>query len=302
MDNGTLPLYVVLYFDEAVNPGSIVLSSLTLSSDASDTNTSLTLNGNMVQTMSESRTLRIDITMISQIRNLPPLGQFENSTHLLAASSFIRDARGNLYISTNTTIPLANHTADLIRPELQAFTLDLNSGNLSLTFSETVMLPFNVSSLMILGLRTLSSQSLVPTDAAVSTSVPSRIELVLTEDELNRLKALSMVGSLRNNTYVSIGEGAVQDLAENDLIGVPPASAVMVMAITPDTTPPRLINFSLALDRAEIVLTFSETVDASTSAASHRICLKDFVSLPFLVILIMTIQWNSQYHSFKDTS
>ena len=279
MNNGRLPLDVILNFNEAVDINSIVPSLLTLSTSPNDTNISVSLDGVPARDITdiplengERRRIRIRINIliiIEIIRNRPPLGQSESTTAIIPSPMFVEDARGNSYNRTDIPIPLVNFTADFIRPELDQFNLDLDAGTILLSFSEEVVLPLNTSGLMLLGLRSLSGRSLTPADSTVSRPMPSVVQVLLTTEELNSLKAMSMLGTMTNNTFVSIEEGSILDLAQNPLVGVGAENATAVTTLTLDTTAPRIVNFSLALDRAEIVLTFSETVDASTLMTSE---------------------------------
>lgn len=81
----------------------------------------------------------IDLNTLKRLRNLAshPSG---NNTYLHFSSNFITDMRSNLIV------PIANIAGkkvysfieDQTSPTLDAFELDLDSGNLTMTFSETV--------------------------------------------------------------------------------------------------------------------------------------------------------------------
>ncbi len=101
MDDRMLPLYVVLYFNEVVEPSTLNLSLLTLSASSTDSLVSIGLTGNSLVTSVPSPTLRINVDVINNIRLLPPLGETENSTYLIAQQNLVQDVRGNLF---NTSV------------------------------------------------------------------------------------------------------------------------------------------------------------------------------------------------------
>ena len=263
MDSGTLPLYIVLHFDEAVNPSTLSLPDLILT----DGDSNFTLDRSTIETTAILPDITITIieSDVDEIRGLAPLGQNINTTFLLASNDVVRDASGISYESTSSTISVLTHTADLVRPTLGSFDFDLNRGHLTLSFSEPVLLSsFNQSALSISSNRTISASSFIPSLSSLSSPQPDVILINLTKAELDTLKANTQLAAIANNTYVNIREGITTDPALNLVADISLDSSLKVSRFIPDNTQPQLINFSIVLDDALLALTFSETILASS--------------------------------------
>jgi len=87
-----------------------------------------------------STTLTIDIGAdnLNNIKADTGLATSAQSTYVALLSGVIQDTSGNSYSDSTTIHPVARFTPDSTDPELVNFDLDINSGQLVLSFSETV--------------------------------------------------------------------------------------------------------------------------------------------------------------------
>ena len=262
MDDGVLPLYILLYFNEVVDPTTLELSLLTLSTQPNDTTISTDLSGNTIVTSGPSPTVRVDIDRIDSIRSLAPLGESESTIYLIAQANVIIDVKNNAFDGSGLVLEVSNFTADLVRPSLDRFTFDLNEGSIFLTFSEDIVVEsFNVSGLLLHGDPVTAEPALRLSNPNVSNKLPNITCLMLSDDDLNEIKSVRNLYTKANTTYIKLSEGIVMDRAENLAT---PVQNLPVSLFIADTTQPQLVNFSLSLDTAEIILTFSETVSAAS--------------------------------------
>ena len=88
--------------------------------------------------------------------------------------------------------------------------------------------------------------------------------LNLSNSDLNQIKRRSLLANDENTTYLSFVETAVKDTSKNRIEAIPSTDATKVNIYTNDTTPPELLSFNLDLNLGQLILRFSETVDAST--------------------------------------
>ena len=110
-----------------------------------------------------------------------------------------------------------------------------------------------------------ANTSLVITEATNLISEDGRVvTLILGDDVANRLKADMRIATNDSNTYLSIPEGAIQDLSGNDFNGTTIGVAVMVTDFTNDTNSPSLTTFVLDVNSGWLNLTFNETILASS--------------------------------------
>ena len=166
-------------------------------------------------------------------------------------------------IPPSGAIRVTSYQRDTINPVLTGFYFDANSGTLTLTFSETV----NSSSLDTSGINlfdhaSTSSPSYSLSGQYVSVSPPLNIiSIVLTNDDLNQIKIRETLAVDNSSLYLSLTSIAIMDMDGNSVLQSPTFS---VSSFIPDTTPPRLLNFAIDMNRGELTLRFDETVNATS--------------------------------------
>ena len=273
MDDNQLPLYVLLEFTEVVNSLSLNSSGLVLQSNASNSSIMYVLDDIMVTTSrnptviqsGDSEVIVLVINSVDDVRSLPPLAQTIDTTYIFAYSDFIDDVTGNSYESTGVPISVDTFTADLIQPTLIEFTFDLNKGIIYLNFSEPVLeSSINASALLLLNNQSLAGPVFTPLNSTFYVVFEDSISIELSATELNHVKSITNLATERDDTYISMRESFITDMAENTALNIPPKEAHRVDTYIPDSLSPSLRNFSFSLETSEIVLTFSETIDSAT--------------------------------------
>ena len=171
------------------------------------------------------------------------------------------------YEGENATI-LQSVVPDSTAPLLEDFTIDLNSGNLTLSFDEFV----NASSFDVLGV-TLEDMGMEVLQLSNLSNLSSlsisddTIELYLAPIELHTLLwqlfntgGTGFVASLN----VTVSRGTITDLLGNgnNLI------TIGASVINADTTPPTVHSFSLDLNSNTLNLSFSEPININTFSTS----------------------------------
>ena len=276
---------ISLLFTEAVNITSLDPSGITiLNSDSLATATQFyTLTGGRTSPNITDVAFQLifnfdDLSAIQERTDLAT--GIENSYITLEAGS-IFDMNGNEVIEVPTTDALQaiDHSPDLTSPMLEYFTFDLNMGLLLLTFSESV----NVSSLntslftIANGVNpflpsymdyTLTSGlvSVNDTELGLSQGVADHdvvVRLMLIDEDLNAIKALTTLATQRTDTRLYFEYGAVFDSGRNPIDAVITCyTPTWLWNLLMTTTDPELLAFDLNLNDGFIVLTFSETVNA----------------------------------------
>ena len=174
-------------------------------------------------------------------------------------------------IPNTSALPASLFVGDTTNPSLQRFDIDMNTGQLTLYFSETV----DISTLDFTGI-TLQRMSR-DMDGSVHTLTGGRrlggdapvITIELTNDDLNVLKTLDIA---RTNTsvYITMLNGTIFDVADQPVNPVMSGvNALPVGGYMPDTTPPMLLAFSIDFTAETLTLSFNETVDYATLNVSH---------------------------------
>ena len=120
---------------------------------------------------------------------------------------------------------------------------------LTLYFSESV----SPSSLVIDGL-TLQNRNRQPTEgialtsATTSSSEGTVIEILVSNEDINRLKQNENLYTSEENSYLAIASYAITDTAGNHVVTVAPSNALQVSDFNNDTRPPVLMSFMVDLD------------------------------------------------------
>ena len=144
-----------------------------------------------------------------------------------------------LAITNGKALQVTSFTADTANPNVDSFLLDLNTGQLNITFSDTVdHLLFNVSLVSIVSDR-VPTIELPLAGGQIDRSVDGRtVSVTLVESDLNELKNNTAIGSSVSNTFLTIGSNVISDLAGNYLVEVLISAALQASEIIPDTTGP----------------------------------------------------------------
>ena len=212
----------------------------------------------------------------NEIKRLP-LATSADDTYLAVDSPAIADTSGNLVqrIPPEEALNVSIYTEDTLNPVLEAFSFNVSSGEITLTFSETV----NATSLQVAGftLQAVTNASFLVEGEGLyqltleSTSSQSNnhiLVITVQGDDLNLIKRDTTLATSNQTTYISIQFGAVLDMNGNPVEEISPELSLPVATYIEDTVPPELLAFNLYLTPGTsdliLELIFSETVNASS--------------------------------------
>jgi hypothetical protein len=266
---------ITLIFDEAVNGSTLDPEGLTLYSINATNVTSYTLtNGTVIRVEQTYVDVQLSEYDLDNIKALADLATSTADSFLAITEGAIEDNDNNpvVEIQAEAAIAITNLTRDITRPELIGFDFDLDSGNLTLTFSETVL----ASSLQPsrITVQSSESQDLVALNSSLFytlvfsenvTAIANRVlVLEIANSDLNEIKGRSRLATSESTTFLSLTENTVSDTSGNGVTEVLSTNATSISNYTSDASPPTLMSFNVDLDRGEITFRFSETVDNST--------------------------------------
>eukprot|EP00118_Oscarella_pearsei_P023607 m.284220 g.284220 ORF g.284220 m.284220 type:complete len:7575 (+) comp40677_c0_seq9:1023-23747(+) len=268
--NNLPPLQLTLHFSETVNISSFVVTKITLQlkSNTSESNVSYTLTGGSYETVHTADVV-VNITDadFSAFQSRYPLASDTNSTHISLTASTARDMVGIAVVQIASTAAkrIDKHTADLTRPSLLSFSLNMDNGQVLLSFDENINpLSYKPTKFTIQSSKVLASPFYTLSGGTSSKHAENVISIILTNDDLNELKKKIGLADTQNTTYISAGVSAVQDLSNNDLHAVSSAAAIRSSEFFADVSSPELLNFDLQLNAETLSLFFSETVNVSS--------------------------------------
>ena len=206
---------------------------------------------------------------LNRIKEQTDLGTNENNTYLILDTSSVQDMSANRVIEINIFDPLNVHTfiGDISPPQLEMFDLNMNTGRITLYFSESV----NPCTLDSSQFTLQHSEKGIPSDysysftgALAEPGFGPNITLELPISDLNEIKRISQLATSLQNTFIKVAEGGIQDMNRNFNQGITGNKALRVSDYVMDTTDPVITNFDLDLSMERLILTFDETINSSS--------------------------------------
>lgn len=213
--------------------------------------------------------LQVDITDgdLNTIKLEPGLAVDSSTSWASFFSTLIVDTNNNAIVAepVYSAQQVANFQADVTRPVLENFALDMNLGVLTMTFAEAVNVTLIVPT-------ELTLQSLADSGLAVSRTItggdvedssdPTIYTVNLTVADLNNIKLDTDFGVSTGTTFLSLTSQAVIDNADNAIAAL--VNGTAAASFTEDATAPEIYSFGLDMDSGMMQLNFTETVNASS--------------------------------------
>ena len=256
---------LVLSFNETVN-SDVKVTEITIS-DGSGLATgqrTYTLTNSSFTTDPDTPILTIHLSVfdLNELKKREGLATNINNTFLSLSSLTLTDVFGNpvVPVSLNASEMADVYVADTIPPSYTGFSLDMDNGVLTLTFSETVnSTSLDTTSLTFHNAASGGTQSYKLVYPYVSVTTPSDvINVTIDNNDLNVVKNLTMLAVNRMTTYLEIGTGGINDQDSNPISTV---ERRMVAEFEPDLTPPELLYFVIDMDSGVLTLEFNETIN-----------------------------------------
>jgi hypothetical protein len=277
-----------LYFNESVDVSSLNVTQISLSPAPG-------FNESFVYTLTENSfsvsgnvlgiTIHLGILDLNAIKQNTLLATSENDTYLYFTALSITDTFGNQVVEQNATnaLRISRYEEDRTSPELTAFDLDMNTGTLSLSFSETVnSLSLDTSGITFYSDDTAMGEVYMLSGLYDSVTPPADVvHVVLTNDDLNEIKILEMLATDgSNDTFLQIEPLAIRDMQGNRVVL---SEIEPVTGFEPDETIPELLSFEIDMDSGELTLNFTESVNGSSLRFDYLALLQyeTFVPTPF---------------------
>ena len=256
---------LVLSFNETVN-SDVKVTEITIS-DGSGLATgqrTYTLTNSSFTTDPDTPILTIHLSVfdLNELKKREGLATNINNTFLSLSSLTLTDVFGNpvVPVSLNASEMADVYVADTIPPSYTGFSLDMDNGVLTLTFSETVnSTSLDTTSLTFHNAASGGTQNYKLVYPYVSVTTPSDvINVTIDNNDLNVVKNLTMLAVNRMTTYLEIGTGGINDQDSNPISTV---ERRMVAEFEPDLTPPELLYFVIDMDSGVLTLEFNETIN-----------------------------------------
>jgi hypothetical protein len=249
---------LTMSFSETMNASSINHSKITLQSSLVE---HTLVNATVSITNDDTIEITLDSWNLNEVKRLSPLCTVADQCKMSVLDDFGSDmfSNGLKTLDPVEAIAAANITTDKEGPRLDSFSLNINSGIITLTFDETV----RSSSLNVSGISlhdTSENPFILANASAVISPDSTDVHIKFSDSDLDKLKLASALWSSGTAT-LSLAEAAITDTFNN--LGAE-ATLVTTTDITLDITPPVLEQFNLDLDTGCLKLQFSEVMNITT--------------------------------------
>ncbi|KAL5489592.1 hypothetical protein EMCRGX_G018702 [Ephydatia muelleri] len=206
--------------------------------------------------------VNLSIADLNAIKARPGIATSINNTYITAGVSTIQDLQ-YLGLIISSGLQASQFTSDKTPPYLSSSTIDMNSGQLLLTFDETVNAP--LLKLIDLFIGSASNYSLPYvvvyglTGGSSTLNYSTSITVTLSVSDLNALKcfAPNLVTS-GTNSFLAFNRSTITDMNANPVIEVSETNAIM-MTLIPDKNYPSIVSYNLNLTAGTIILTFNDS-------------------------------------------
>lgn len=270
---------MILTFNENIEPSSVNISGITIQGTGGVvTNTSLYYRLTSAQSISVEMNSVVRIVLsdvdFNALQSRLRVATSHSNTFLTMDSTTVTDrsTRRNMAqpVMAANAQAVSTYSEDVLPPILREFSLDLDSGTMTLTFSESVLTgSFSPQHIVISSHQNSTiGASYTLTGGVVSNSsilASNVLEIFLSFSDVVSLKVNRNVATGVQNTYLSVSTGLVTDTNQN--INTM-SNGLAVSRFTPDTTPPELVAFDFDLNRGVLILTFSDPINASSLNAA----------------------------------
>ena len=267
---------MTLNFSEAVNGTTLNPTGITLHNinETNATSTYTLANGSVIEVTQTSVVLQLTNFDLDNIKAILDLATNTDNSFVTIDEAAILDTSDNpvVGVAPEEAIAVTDISTDATRPQLLGFNLDINSGSLTISFSETVLpSSVNPSAITVQSMESLElttgNESLYFTLTSLenATSLSNTVlHLQMTNSDLNEVKARSRLATSEADSFLSLTERAITDVNGNAIVPVSSSNASSVSNYTEDSSPPELMSFNVDLNQGQIVFRFSETVNATT--------------------------------------
>ena len=221
----------------------------------------------------DNSTVRVQISDFDfdalQLR--PDIATTHSNTFLSMEPNTVTD-RSNLRImaqriSSADALQPSDFIQDTTSPEIQSFSLNLDTNSMAVTFSEPVLvMSFNPQNLVLSShVDPASGESYNLTGGTVHSTASTAshvINFTLTDADITFLETNAMVATGLTNTYLSSSSMSVaRDTNNNANVDLSPLS---INVFVEDTSPPSVTTFDLDMDDGVLQISVNDPVNTST--------------------------------------
>lgn len=165
---------------------------------------------------------------------------------------------------TTAAKPVDTVTLDGTRPECTAFSIDMDKGQILLTFSEVVEADdIAPTALTVQDAATASANVALSLDSSATASTTDGLVITVTisVSDLNAIKGRAMANA-DTDTFLLITAAGAKDMNGNTVVAIEDGSALVATGYAQDNRAPTLTQVDLNMNDGTLTMLFSETVSS----------------------------------------
>jgi hypothetical protein len=253
--------FILMNFDEPIRVSSIVLTNLKIQWKSDDSREYLLLSGGTINQIRNVLNISLSSADAERIKLNRLLVTNETNSFMSIAFNSLEDYNGNYLSSIPTTSARVFDffVADVVHPILKSFDLSMNSGELTLIFSEPVQSDLRTEQIRLQSrFFAVDGISYTLDLGIVKTSDGIRQIVDLTQAGVNDIKLINSLARTAASCFLIAGNTTAQDMSGNSLVSVVDGSALLVNAFLGDVTPPGIITMGLDANAEQLRVTFDD--------------------------------------------
>ena len=269
---------LILTFSEPVLPETLIFSEITIQNSLNSPTVTIPLLPGSVASGDTTNivVIRLNASNLITLKVSDDIATGVDNTVISINADAITDTAGNN--NSMRILPVDEFNIDNVFTTIDTFTLDMNMGILSLTFTDIVNTStFNPTGIRIQddlfaspgGSYTLTKGSFTDSDNGYV------VDVTLSRQDLNELKFNTRITTDESDTWLILRALTVKDIFLQDIRAVTNGNARQAEDVIPDTTPPEVETFDLDLNSNTLFLIYTETINISTFNASYIVLTND---------------------------
>jgi hypothetical protein len=199
-------------------------------------------------------------------------GTAVNRTFITITAQGVDDMNSNDIVAiVDPALQVSTYKEDAAAALITAFDLNMNTGTLTLEFTETMDLSqVDATAITLQSAANISVGDSFPLtgEVDVDRADDDIIVITLSEDDLANLKLKDSIGLTKGQSFISVQNTFVDDKEGVAVTAISSLTARGADTFTEDSTAPSLEAFSFSLNDGSIELIFDEPVRASTLQTS----------------------------------
>ena len=279
---------VIFRFNEPVSQ-NVDLSQIYITGTDQSSPGGYTLTGSTVATPTELATLvtiRLSFDVVNMIKVDTQVCTQQSNCFIYYSAGGFSDVSGNSVVPSSPAVGVSNYTEDATSPLLMAYTVDLNQGQLILSFSEATNGMVNPFRITLFG--TLSGSGSIGFDFSVNTTFQMYNTVLVFTLDSGRLNQLKLINS-RSALGLAMQSTAIYDNNNIPVVPIPMSSPLAPSQVVADSTPPKVLMFipGYPMER-RMTLVFDEFVNPATWDGNT------------ITLTLTTVQGSNNYTSFTQ--